>query len=131
MHFFCTKLLYHSHVLPSRNSVFNCSIVFMVLNIAPYVEHDTLVSQTIDSCVYVLCRDGMIKRALYDKSLQKTLQLNQEKYASLLDLHKFGKENFKGVDHQEEEGIEHEEEEPSEDTELRKRTVFTVGLSDQ
>ena len=70
----------------------------------------------------VLHRDGMIKRAMYDKSLQKTLQLNQEKYASLLDLHTFDEHNSEDIEHQEESW---------EDLEPRKRTVFTVGLSDQ
>lgn len=70
-------------------------------------------------------RDGMIKRALYDKSLQKTLQLNQEKYASTLDLFVANNEDGdKSVD-------EFEEVDPSDETdpELRKRAVFTVGLS--
>ena len=62
----------------------------------------------------------MIKRALYDKSLQKTLQINQEKYASTLDLHAADEsvEELEEVDHSDET-----------DPELRKRAVFTVGLS--
>ena len=69
----------------------------------------------------------MIKRALYDKSLQKTLQINQEKYASMLDFNAATDDddsNIKLVD-------EVEEVEPSDETDpnLRKRAVFTVGLS--
>ena len=66
----------------------------------------------------------MIKRALYDKSLQKTLQINQEKYASTLDLHAAADDSEKSLD-------ELEEVDPSDETdpELRKRAVFTVGLS--
>ena len=63
----------------------------------------------------------MIKRALYDKSLQKTLQINQEKYASTLDLHAADDDSEKSID-------ELEEVDPS-DPELRKRPVFTVGLA--
>ena len=64
----------------------------------------------------------MIKRALYDKSLQKTLQINQEKYASTLDLHADDSEKSVG---------ELQEVDPSDETdsEFRKRAVFTVGLS--
>lgn len=66
----------------------------------------------------------MIKRALYDRSLQKTLQINQEKYASTLDLHAADDDSEKSVE-------ELEEVDPSDETdsELRKRAVFTVGLS--
>ena len=66
----------------------------------------------------------MIKRALYDKSLQKTLQINQEKYASTLDLHAADHSSEKSAD-------ELEEIDPSNETdpELRQRAVFTVGLS--
>jgi len=64
----------------------------------------------------------MIKRAMYDRSLQKTLQLNQEKYASMLDWHTFNKHDSEDIEHQEE---------SVEDLEPRKRTMFSVGLSDQ
>ena len=66
----------------------------------------------------------MIKRALYDKSLQKTLQINQEKYASTLDLHAAFDDSEKSID--EGEKVDSSDET---DPELRKRAVFTVGLS--
>lgn len=71
-------------------------------------------------------RDGMIKRALYDKSLQKTLQINQEKYASTLDLRTGFDDSEKSTDELEEVACD-----PSHETdqELRQRAVFTVGLS--
>lgn len=73
----------------------------------------------------------MIKRALYDKSLQKTLQINQEKYASMLDLHTAFDNGENSVDELEEVDPSVEEVDPSDETdpELRKRAVFTVGLS--
>jgi len=64
----------------------------------------------------------MIKRAMYDKSLQKTLQLNQEKYASMLNLHKSAEHDSEDIEHQED---------SVENLEPRKRTMFTIGLSDQ
>ena len=70
-------------------------------------------------------RDGMIKRALYDKSLQKTLQINQEKYASTLDLHAAFDDSEKSIDDEDEKVDSSDETDP----ELRKRAVFTVGLS--
>jgi len=63
----------------------------------------------------------MIKRALHDKSLQKTLQINQEKYASMLDLH--------AADDASEDLVEEDDPSDETDPELRKRAVFTVGLS--
>ena len=75
--------------------------------------------------IFNLYRDGMIKRALYDKSLQKTLQINQEKYASTLDLHAAFDDSEKSIDDEGEKVDSSDETDP----ELRKRAVFTVGLS--
>lgn len=75
--------------------------------------------------LYGHLRDGMIKRALYDKSLQKTLQINQEKYASMLDLHTAFDDSEKSMDDE----VEKVDSSDETDPELRKRAVFTVGLS--
>lgn len=69
----------------------------------------------------------MIKRALYDRSLQKTLQINQEKYASTLDLH--GDAAIDGSEKSDDDQLEEVDPPDETDTELRKRAVFTVGLS--
>ena len=61
---------------------------------------------------------------MYDKSLQKTLQINQEKYASMLDLQ--AADDGSDLSHDELEEVEPSDEA---DPELRKRAVFTVGLS--
>ena len=91
------------------------SVLVLLIGIDTVVMYNYL-------CSTVLHRDGMIKRAMYDRSLQKTLQLNQEKYASMLDWHTFNKHDSEDIEHQEE---------SVEDLEPRKRTMFSVGLSDQ